>query len=85
MPCFRIMFYGEGEVRRACCRAQLTDWLVVVGVEASSFAWGESWVFDPDFEAPVHAYGCYEVGVDGWREPMDLFYISYFSVGQWMR
>lgn len=87
MSGFGVVLDGEGEKRGAGWGAQLVDWSVIEAVEASTFAWGKGRVFDPDFEAAVHAYGGYEVGVDGWGKPVDLSLISAmsFEAMDWMR
>ena len=45
-----------------------------MAVEASSASGFDGGVFGPDPEAPVKADGGYKVGVDGWGEPLNLFF-----------
>ena len=72
MPGLGVVFNGEGEEGCARWSAKLEDSLVGVAVEASPSAWHDGGVFDPDLEAAVCANGGYEVGMYGWRKPMDL-------------
>lgn len=74
MPCLGIVRYGEGEVRSTRGGAEFVDGLIAVRVEASTFGGREGGVFNPELEATVGADGGYEVWVDCWGEPLDLWF-----------
>ena len=52
--------------------AKLVDRFVVVGIEAPSFSRCESRIFDPELELAISANRGDDVGVDSWREPLNL-------------
>lgn len=68
------MLHGEREKGSACWRTEFEDCFVGMAVEASSASGFDGGVFGPDPEAPVKADGGYKVGVDGWGEPLNLFF-----------
>jgi hypothetical protein len=70
---FRVVLDRKGQEGRAGGRAQFPDWLIVVRVEAPSFPGNQRRIFDPELEFAIGANGGYQVGVNGWWEPLDLF------------
>jgi hypothetical protein len=67
-----VVLDAEGQEWRARRGAQVEDGLVVMRVEAPAAAGRERRVLDPEFEPAVGSDRGDEVGVDGWREPLDL-------------
>jgi hypothetical protein len=55
MSCLGVVGYGEGDEGCAGLGAQIPDWFIAVGVEASSLSWRKSGVFDPELEAAICA------------------------------
>lgn len=74
MACFGIVCYGEGEEGCAGGGTQFPDGFIGVGVETAAFIGSQGWIFDPESEFAVGADGGEEVGVDGWGEPLYLFF-----------
>jgi hypothetical protein len=83
---FSVVFYGEGLEWRARRGSQFPYWSVVVRVEASAFSGANSRIFNPKLKSAVGTNGGYEIWVDGWREPLDLFNrsVSVLGRGKWL-
>jgi hypothetical protein len=72
MSSLGVVLYGEGQEGSAGRGAKFKDRLIVVRIEAPTLSRCESRIFDPEFEFAVSADRGNEVGVNSWREPLDL-------------
>lgn len=72
MPSLGVVLDGEGQERGTRRRAELEDWLVIVGVETPAASRCERGILDPESEPTIGPNRCDKVRVECGREPLDL-------------
>lgn len=69
-----IVFYREREEGRTGRGSEFPNWFIIVRIEASPFSRCKGGVLNPELEFAVGSYRGYEIGMDGWWQPLNLLH-----------